>query len=183
MIRSTRVFVLIVFVMSLCAAPAIAQTQQTPAKNVKAAYVNMQRVLQSDSGYQEAMQKLQEYQRNLQRKMQKKRQELTELQKQLQQEGSLLSADQRKKKQQQMRKQMQSLQQRAQRSQQMVQQRRAKLLKPVLEKIDPVVRSVAEEQGYNVIYSYGQRDNPSVLWVAEELNITDDIIERLESKE
>lgn len=181
MFRS-RYLLTFLFVFMITASPVLAQGQRAPAKNVKAAYVNMQKVLQSDSTYQEAMQDLQEYRRNLRKQIRQKRQELQKLQKELKQEGSLLSANQRKQKQQQLRRKMQSLQQRARRSQQMMQQKRQKLLKPVLKKIDPVVRSVADEQGYNVIYSYGQRDNPSVLWVSEELNITDDVIDRLEQK-
>lgn len=178
-----KTLTIVVLTLSVMAAPVLAQGQRSPAKNVKAAYVNMQKVLQSDSTYQQAMKDLQQYRRSLQRQIQKKRQELQKLQKQLQQEGSLLSQSQRKQKQQQLRRKMQSLQQRAQQSQQMMQQKRQKLLRPVLKKIDPVVRAVAQDKGFNVIYSYGQQDNPSVLWVAEDLNITDDIIKRLEQKE
>jgi outer membrane protein len=166
--------------VALTVAPGYLSAAPTDAGNVKAAYVNMQRVLESDSSYQKAIQDLQQYRQDLKQRIQKQRQELQKMRKNLKEEGSLLSKQQRQKKQQQLAQRMRSLQQRAQQSQVQLQRKKQELLQPVLEKIDPVVREVAEEEGYNVIYSYGQSENPSVLWVSEKINITDKIIERLD---
>jgi len=165
---------------SLLVLPNVLTAAPTDANNVKAAYVNMQRVLESDSSYQKAIQDLQQYRKDLKQRIQKQRQELQKMRKSLKEERTLLSDQQRMKKKQKLAQRMQSLQQRAQQSQVELQQKKQELLQPVLEKIDPVVREVAEEEGYNVIYSYGQSENPSVLWVSEQINITEQIIERLD---
>ncbi len=178
--RRIHQFIGLVLAASLVVVPGVLTAAPTDASNIKAAYVNMQRVLESDSSYQQAIQDLKQYRQDLQKRIQKQRQELQKMRKNLQKEGSLLSAQQRKKKKQQLAQRMQSLQQRAQQSQAQLQQKKQELLQPVLKKIDPVVREVAEEDGYNVIYSYGQSENPSVLWVSEKINITEKIIERLD---
>lgn len=170
-------------VVLLMSAPVAVRSAQPNAGNVKAAYVNMQRVLDSDSSYQNAIQDLEQYREDLKNRIQSRRKELQEMRQNLKEEGSLLSKQQRQKKQQQMARKMQALQQRAQQSQQQLQMKKQELLAPVLKKIDPVLREVAEENGYNVIYSYGRSDNPNVLWVDDELNITEQIIERLDSQE
>lgn len=170
-------------IVTLLVAPVAVTAAQPNAGNVKAAYVNMQRVLESDSSYQNAIQDLEQYRKDLKNRIQSQREELQKMRENLKEEGSLLSEQQRKKKQQKMAQQMQALQQRAQQSQQELQMKKQELLAPVLKKIDPVVREVAEENGYNVIYSYGRSDNPNVLWVDDELNITEQIIERLDSQE
>lgn len=170
-----------ILVAIFCTFLSSAGLTQTKADNLRAAFVNIDRVLQNDSSYQTAMQDFKQYRQNLQKRIKQQRQELQKMRQNLKEEGALLSKQQRQKKKQQMARKMQSLRQRAQQSKQQLQQKRQELISPVLKKIDPIVRSVAEENGYNVIYSYGQRNNPSVLWVSEKINITDQIIDRLES--
>ena len=172
----------ILLLVTLLSAPVAATAAQPSAGNVQAAYVNMQRVLESDSSYQNAIQDLEQYREDLRQRIQSQRKELQKMRQNLKKEGSLLSQQQRRKKQQQMARKMQALQQRAQQSQQQLQIKKQELLAPVLKKIDPVVREVAKENGYNVIYSYGRSDNPNVLWVDDELNITQQIIDRLEAQ-
>jgi outer membrane protein len=173
----------VLLVAFMITSPVIGYSAPTNADNIKAAYVNMERVLQSDSSYQTAIQDLQQYRRKLRQRIRTQRKELRKMRKNLKQQGSILSQDQRRKKQQQIMRQMRSLQQRAQQSQLQLQRKKQELLAPVLEKIDPVVREVAEQNGYNVIYSYGRSENPSVLWVSDTINITSKIIERLEQQD
>lgn len=167
---------------SLMVTPMVVFAASPSPGNIEAAYVNMDRVLQSDSSYQQAIKDLEDYRNDLRNRIENQRKELRKMQKNLKQEGSLLSKKQRKQKQRQMQQKLRSLQQRAQQSKAQLQKKKQELLAPVLEKIDPVVRSVAEEEGYNVIYSYGQQNNPSVLWVDDSINITQKIIDRLEAQ-
>ena len=57
--QATAVVVSLMFL--LVAAPQLHAQQGAPANNVQAAYVNIQKVLQSDPSYKEAIQDLQEY--------------------------------------------------------------------------------------------------------------------------
>lgn len=157
------------------------QAQAQSAGNISAAYVDMGRVLQEDDNYQEAMQDLKNYRNNLQKRIKKQRKDLQKMRKDLKDQQSLLSKKQKQKRQQKIARKMQQLQQRAQRSKGLMQQKQQELLQPVLEKINPVVQNVAKEKGFNAVYSFGQRNNTSVLWVSQDLDITDAVIERLKN--
>lgn len=178
-----RLFSLVslLLILLIVSSPVVAESPQ--AENIKAAYVNMEQILRSDSEFRQAIKKLDKFRNKLQERIKSQRQGLQKLRKDLQEEGELLSKQQRQQKKQQLTRKMRSLQQRTRRSKQQLQKKKQELIQPILEKVAPVAQQVAQENGFNVIYRYGRSQDSSVLWVAESINLTEEVIQRLESNQ
>ncbi len=174
---------IVLAVAMTAAVPAMGHAAPADASNIKAAYVNMQKVLQSDTSFRSAMEQVQQYRNKLRKKIQGQGKKLQKMQENLKEQGSILSKNQRKKKLQTLQRKKRALQQRVRKSQRMVQQKKQELLAPVLEKINPVLARVARQGGYDVVYSYGRDSNQSVLWVSDSVDITNQVIQRLKEKQ
>lgn len=149
---------------------------------VKVGYVDLEAVLESDSEYQKAKQKLKRYRNKLKDRIDSQKQELSKLKKQLEEESSLLSKQELKKKRQTFMRKVKAFQQRAKRGQALIERKKQKLLAPILERVKPAVQAVAKARGYDVVRSYGQSED-SVLWVSERVDITRAVIERMEASQ
>lgn len=155
--------------------PVSARAQEGSAK---VGYVDLEAVLQSDSDYQQAMEKLKNFKEDLQNRIDTQKEELGQMRKTLREESSLLSEQELQEKRQQFQRKMQRFQQRAKRSQVLMQRKKQELLEPIIDRIEPAVRAVARARDYDVVRTFGQSDD-SVLWVSDRVDLTEAVIQRL----
>ncbi len=176
-----KVLVSVVLMAWVVTAGAPMAAAQSEASNIRAAYVNLQEVLESTNQYKQAQEELQQFQENIREKMNSQREELDKLREQMEEEAEFLSQQQRQQKQQQLRQKMQSYRQRAQRSQQLVERKEQQLLAPILERVSKAVSAAGTKHGYNVVYRFNAGRSGDVLWVADSVDITQKVIDELEN--
>lgn len=174
--RCATLMLTVVMMLSLLA-PTSALAQEGAAK---VGYVDLEAVLESDSEYQEAMEELQSFKQDLQNRIDSQKEDLSRMKKTLQEESSLLSEQELQKKRQEFQRKMQRFQQRAQRSQVLMQRKKQELLEPIIDRIEPAVRTVAKARDYDVVRTFGQSDD-SVLWVSDRVDLTEAVIRQLEA--
>lgn len=177
--KKSLVFVVSMALFAIAGAPMA--EAQTDASNIRAAYVNLQKVLESSPQYKQAQKQLQQFQKNLEQKMSSQREQLDKLRTQMREEAEFLSQKQRQQKRQQLMQKMQAYRQRAQRSQQMVQRKEQQLLAPILERVSKAVSAAGQKHGYNVVYRFNAGRDGNVLWVADSVDLTQKVIEELEN--
>jgi outer membrane protein len=153
--------------------------QQSGNGSLDVGYVNLNRVLEAFEPYQEAMNDLEQFRSDIQEEIDQDRQSIGELRQQLQ-DSQYLSQEQRRQKQQQLRQRMQSYQQSRRRSQQMMQRRERQLLSPVRDSVQEAVKITGEDLDYDVIHRFGGRQPSTVMWVSPDVDITDQVIDRLD---
>jgi Skp family chaperone for outer membrane proteins len=162
----------LVLVMGL----AIAMSSQA---QLKLAYINSQKVLESYSPYQDVQKKLEAENTQWGQELQKMSDQLKQLQEQLEQQSLLLSEAKKKEKAQE----IQNLAIKAQQYQQEkwgdqgeAIKRRNELMQPVFDQINLVINKLGQESGYDFVFdSIGA----NILYAPEKYNITDQVIARL----
>lgn len=174
--RYTTLMLVVVVALSLLA-PTSAVAQEEAAK---VGYVDLEAVLESDSEYHEAMEELKSFKQDLQNRIDSEKEDLSRMKKTLQEESSLLSEQELQKKRQEFQRKMQRFQQRARRSKVLMQRKKQELLEPIIDRIEPAVRTVAKAQDYDVVRTFGKSDD-SVLWVSDRVDLTEAVIRQLEA--
>jgi len=172
---------IVFFVSLLVTIPTLAGAQEARQHDLKVGYVNLDRILQSFEPYRNAIEDLSEYRNKLQEQIATNRKEIQQLRKELEEGGQYLSQEAAEKKQQELRRRMQMFQQSRQKSQEMMNKREQEELAPVRRQVQIAVKSVAEENGYDVIHRFGGNQASSILWVASDVDLSDKVIERLEN--
>ncbi len=170
--KHQRVTTGIVLVLGLVIA-ASSQTQ------MKMAYINSQKVLESYQPYLDVQKKLEAENTQWGQELQKMSDQLKQLQEQLEQQSLLLSDAKKKEKAQE----IQNLAIRAQQYQQEkwgdqgeAIKRRNELMQPVFDQINLVINKLGQETGYDFIFdSIGA----NILYAPDKYNITDQVVARL----
>ena len=170
---------IVFFVTLLVTIPTFAGAQEARQRDLKVGYVNLDRVLQSFEPYRKAIKELQDYRNKLQQEIASNQQEIQKLRQELEQGGQYLSEQAAQKKQQELRKRMQMYQQSRQKSQQMMNKREQEKLAPVRRQVQIAVKSVAEENGYDVIHRFGGEQSSTILWVDSDVDLSEKVIQRL----
>lgn len=173
-----RVTSLIVLSLLLSIAVVPVHAQQARKGDLKVGYVDLNAVLEEYQPYQKATERLEQFRDDIQSQIDEDRQRIEQLRSELQ-DGEFLSEDQQRQKQQQLQERMRSFQQSRQRSQQMMQRQEQQLLQPVRAKVREAVELTADELDYDVVHRFGGRQPSTVLWVSAEVDMTDEVIDRL----
>jgi outer membrane protein len=146
---------------------------------VKMAYINSQKVLESYQPYLDVQKKLEAENTQWGQELQKMSDQLKQLQEQLEQQSLLLSDAKKKEKAQE----IQNLAIRAQQYQQEkwgdqgeAIKRRNELMQPVFDQINLTINKLGQETGYDFIFdSIGA----NILYAPDKYNITDQVVARL----
>jgi outer membrane protein len=146
---------------------------------VKLAYINSQKVLESYQPYLDVQKKLEAENTQWGQELQKMSEQLKQLQEQLEQQSLLLSEAKKKEKAQE----IQGLALKAQQYQQEkwgdqgeAIKRRNELMQPVFDQINVVINKLGQENGYDFVFdSIGA----NILYAPEKYNITEQVVARL----
>lgn len=143
----------------------------------KAAYIDMQKAIQSTKAGKDAKS-------SLEKEFNKKKEELKKKEGKLKQEAdefekkrAVLSEKSRAEKQASLQKKMMEFQQELQKSQMNIQQKERELTQPILTKMQKVVDALAKKKGFSMVF---EKSGQGVMWAKADLDITDDVIKEFE---
>lgn len=164
-----------ILLAATAAAPLPAQQQQ--AESPRIAYVNSQVALQQAPGADSA-------QKAFQREVEKYRQEakqltseLDSLRQQFQQQQGMLSEQARQQRQQELLQRQKEVQVQVSKIEKKLQRRQQELMQPILERVQKVIEEIRAERGYDMVFDVS---GPGVVAADPELNITDEVVARLQ---
>lgn len=146
------------------------------AQTLRIAYLNSQEVMNEAPGAQEAQAQFDREMQGYQQEIQELEEELRGMEQQYQQQQLTLSPEARENREQQIQAKMQEYQQRGNQLQERAAERRAELVQPVMDQITEIIEQIREERGYDLILDVAAG---SVVAADPELDVTDDVIERL----
>lgn len=164
--------------------PALAHGQQPgddgqPTQFPPVAYVNTQQVVTQAPGATEAQEAFQEELKKYQAEVRQMQTTLDSLRQAYQQQEATLTEEARQKRQEEIRQKQQELQQRAQALEEKVGTRQQELLAPILERVQGVIEEIRNERGYALVFDVS---GPGVVAADPSLNITQDVLDRLEQR-
>lgn len=163
----------------LAAATAAPLPAQERSGSAGIAYVNSQAALQQAPGADSA-QKV--FQQELEKYRQQAKQltaELDSLQQQFDQQSGMLSEQARQQRQQELLRREKEVQTQVSKIEKKLQQRRQELMQPILKRVRGVIEEIRAERGYAMVFDVS---GPSIVAADPALNITDEVIARLEER-
>lgn len=165
-----------ILLMSAAVVPLSAQERGTAPR---IAYVNSQTVIQQAPGADSAQQA---FQREVQKYRQQAKQltaELDSLQQRFQQQQGMLSERARQRRQQELLQRQKQVQSQVSKIEKKLQRRRQELMQPILNRIQKVIEEIRAQRGYDLILDVS---GPGVVAADPALNITEEVISRLEER-
>jgi outer membrane protein len=148
-----------------------------PAYAFQAAYIDMQKAIQSTKAGQDAKSRLEKEFNKKKAELKKKEGVLKTEADSFQKKANVLSEKARAEKQADLQKKMMAFQKELQESQMNIQQKERELTQPILEKIQKVISKVAKNKGYSMVFEKGSQ---SVMWAEAGLDITDEVVKEFE---
>lgn len=158
---------------------AVSQAAYAQDDGPKIGYVNLREAMSSVEEGKAAKQKLQSEIKAKQKKLNQKKKELQELKKKLSEQQMALSDEAKKKKTLELQRKMAELQQMYMKLQRDLSKKEAKVTKEIFGKMRKVVQEIAEERGYDLVL---EKQGSSVLYAKDSMDLTDELIERFDSK-
>ena len=145
--------------------------------NFKAAYIDMQTAIQSTSSGKKAK-------KSLEKEFNKKKEQLKKKEGALKKEADafekkrmVLSEKMRAETQASIQKKMIEFQQELQTSQMNIQKKERELTTPILEKIQKIIKKIAEKKDYSMVF---EKNSQAVMWAKANLDITQEVIKEFE---
>ncbi|MEW6685489.1 MAG: OmpH family outer membrane protein [Candidatus Edwardsbacteria bacterium] len=151
-------------------------------REIKIGYVDSQRILEQYKGTQDIQKQFAQEISNWQNEVEKRKKEISDLETELQTQSLLLSQEKRKEKEQtilQKKGELQKFVEEIWGKGGKAQQKNEELSKPVLEKINTIIRKIANDEGYTIILDASAGN---LIYASKELDITDEVIETLEKE-
>lgn len=149
----------------------------TPALAFQAAYIDMQKAIQSTTAGKNAKSKLEKEFNKKKAELKKKEGKLKEEADAFQKKASVLSEKSRNEKQAALQKKMYEFQQELQKSQMNIQKKERELTEPILKKIQGVIAKVAKNKGYSMVF---EKAGQGVMWAKADLDITSEVVKEFE---
>ncbi|MFP4687024.1 MAG: OmpH family outer membrane protein [bacterium] len=148
---------------------------------LRTGYVDLELVLENYPAYVEAREELEELNVKFREEMEEKRSEIDEMRGKLEQ-SDMLGPRQQEQMRQELMQKMQQFQIEAQSGQERLEEKQEELLGPVREVVQQAVREVAADRELDIVHRY-DLENATVLWVSEKMEISEQVMERLEERE
>jgi len=143
----------------------------------KAAYIDMQKAIQSTKAGKSAKTKLEAEFKKKSADLKKKEEKIKKEAEDFQKKAAVYSDTVRAEKQDALRKKMMAFQQELGQSQTNIQKKEREMTKPILDKIQQVIGKVAKEKGFSMIFEKAEH---SVMWADNALDITDTVVKKFE---
>jgi outer membrane protein len=160
------------------APPAPLSTAPAPAAGAsgltgKIAYVDVQRVIARAAAGVAAREQIEREKTNMQKEMEGKRQELEKLREEIEKKGPLMTAENRREKQDTFERKRRDAARLADDFQKELEKREQTLLQKVLQELSVVIERVGKERGFYLII---EKRGATVLYASTEADLTDDVI-------
>ncbi len=144
----------------------------------KVGYVDFDQVLQKTKEGQSLKKKLEKEFSSRQGQLQKTEKKLQEERQQFESESSLLSDSEKRKRAQKLQMQFVEFQKKLEISQKELQEYQMRLVNNIVEKMKPVLKKIAKDKGYTRV----DKLSSDVLWVSDDVNVTDSVIKTYNKK-
>jgi outer membrane protein len=168
--RNLLTSVLAVAGLLVVATPLTAQTA------TKIGYIDTRRVIQEAPGASEARATMEREMQGWQAQMQAMDDSLRTIMTEYQQRQSVMSADARQRREQEIMQKQQGFEQRAQELQQQAGRRQQELMQPIMERVETVISEVRQAEGYAIVFDVASE---AIVSADPALDLTNRVIERL----
>jgi outer membrane protein len=139
----------------------------------KIAYVDVQRVIARAAAGVAAREQIEREKSNMQKEMEGKRQELEKLREEIEKKGPLMTAENRREKQDAFERKRRDAARLADDFQKELEKREQMLLQKVLQELSVVIERLGKERGFYLIL---EKRGATVLYASNEADLTDDVI-------
>lgn len=161
--------------MILIAMPAV----NLYGEGVKVAFIDAQKVLENSKEGKRVKGTMEEYVKSRQKIIDLEEQELKQMEEDLSRQGSILSPEAKKVKQDNFQKKLMEYQRRAAELNKEVQGKKFDTLKDFNKKLEDAVRQIAEKEGYTFVLDKSS-DGGAVIFAKESFDITTKVIEQVD---
>lgn len=145
------------------------------APPAKVGFVDVQKCIRTIPAGKAAKKKLERQAKSKQRALDKKQNDLKKMKESLEKQASMLNENVKRQKVREYQQRLMELQEAFVKHQTELKKREAKLLRPILEKLEKVIRAVAKEQKFTMILELNES---RVIYALPNLEITDTVIKR-----
>lgn len=155
------------------------------ADGVKLAYIDTLKVFDQSKIGKKSKSVLDEFVKSRQKIIDLEETELKELEETLTKQASVLSADAKKAKQEDMQRKLLAYQKRANELNREIQDKKTEVLNDFHDQLQTVVQRVAEREGYSLVFDKGSGGAPevsSLLYAKDSLSITDKVLAELDKE-
>ena len=142
-------------------------------------FVDMQRVIDDSKAGQAAQKRFQQAMLTEKRRLEKEEQALRKMQEDFQRDAAVMSDQQRDKKQQKMRDRMQGYQSMVEDAKRKMQEQNASVEKEIIAPVGDIINDIAKQQKLGGVFD---RRQSGLLFAAESLDLTAEVIKRLDAK-
>jgi outer membrane protein len=143
-----------------------------PAAGQRIGFVDLRRVVVRSAAGVAAREQLERERAGMQKEMDGKRQELEKLRDELEKKGTLLTADARREKQDQLERKRRDAARLADDLTRELEKKERAMLQKVLQELGPIIERYGKERGFHMILERGA----GVVYASAEVDLTDDII-------
>jgi outer membrane protein len=168
-------FLMLVVVLSLLGAGTT-----YAAEALKVAFVDAQKVLEASKEGKKVQGSLEEYVKSRQKIIDLEEQELKQIEEELTRQGSLLSQEAKKVKQDHFQKKLMEYQKKATDLTKEVQGKRIESLKNFSKKLEDAVKQIAEKEGYTFVLDNSTDIGGVVIYSKDSFDITSKVIEQVD---
>lgn len=147
------------------------------ADEYKLGYVDVRKVVQGSEQAKAAKGDLQEEVKARQSKLKSRRSRIQELRQELDKQSSLMSEDQRKKKQRELQQEMRAFRRAQQQAQEDIDAQKSQVLQDIYDRVFEIVKRIGEKEDFDLILTA-----PSAMYVAERVDLTQRVLKRLNRK-
>lgn len=147
----------------------------------KMAYVDVQEIIKNSKMGKKAFDELKKDQDKKQKELEKKKADIEKMREDLQKKSSVLSEEAAGKKAQEVQEEMMKYNQNAQKAQIELGKKESDLVAPIVDKIKKIIEKVAKEKGLSMVIQSSQT-TPIVVYAANEVNITKDVLAALDKE-
>lgn len=148
------------------------------AADYKIGYVNIQRVVEGSEEAQQAKGNLEQEAKQRQAELEEKRKRVNELQSKLEDEGSLMSEEQKKETQSKLEEAMREFRRLQRKAQQDLDTQKNQVLQDIYDDVSQIVSRIGEEEDYDLILT-----GSSAIYVSEPINLTDQVLTELNNSQ
>lgn len=161
--------------LMMAAAVILGGLSTASAQDVKIGYVDMQEALNSIEEGKRVKARLEREFQQRQERLDAKQNEVLEMRQELEQQAMMLSEEARQERVMALQGRMQELQELYLQLQNELAQQEAEATKGIFDKMRAIIRTMAREQNYTLIL---ERTESSVLYAADGMNLTDELVRR-----
>lgn len=167
---------LIAPMLAMVALLAVGAPLAAQAAPTKIGYIDTRRVIQEAPGAQDARETLEREMQGWQVQLQAMEDSLQTMVTEFQSRSSVMTAEARQRREQEIRQKQGEWQQRAQTLQQQAGQRQQELMEPIMARVETVISEIRQAEGYAIVFD---ASSDAIVSADPALDITTRVIERL----